>query len=54
MAFCALENVYTNCVCLNNCNKNLIEVGTSSPPGPLSIEEDYARRNMCANERIII
>ncbi|KAL7587485.1 hypothetical protein Lser_V15G36851 [Lactuca serriola] len=50
LAIGALEEVYTNCVCLNNSNKNLIEVGTSSGQGVLRIEDDN-QRNTRANKK---
>lgn len=51
MALRALEDVYANCVCLNNSNKNLIEAGTSTAPGVLRIEEDNQSRNMRTNKK---
>ncbi|GJY73754.1 protein FAR-RED elongated hypocotyl 3 isoform X1 [Tanacetum coccineum] len=43
-----LENVYANCVCVNNSNKNLIEAGPSTAP---RIEEDNQSRNMRTNKK---
>lgn len=51
LAVRSLEDVYTNCVCVNNSNKNVIEAGTSSGPGVLRIEEDNQSRNMRANKK---
>lgn len=51
LAIRALEEVYANCVCLNNSNKNLSEPGTSAAPGVLRIEEDNQSRNMRTNKK---
>ncbi|KAL4575556.1 hypothetical protein LXL04_022403 [Taraxacum kok-saghyz] len=50
LAVRALEDIYTNCVCVNNSNKNVIEAGTSSGPGVLRIEDDN-QRNMRSNKK---
>ena len=52
LAVRALEDIYTNCVCVNNSNKNVIEAGTSSGPGVLRIEDDN-QRNMRSNKKRI-
>lgn len=51
MAIRALEDIFANCVCLNNSNKNLMEAGTSSAPSALRIEEDNQNRNMRTNKK---
>lgn len=47
----ALEDVYANCVGLNNSSKNLDEGGTSSAPGVLRIEDENQSRNMRTNKK---
>ncbi|KAL3524650.1 hypothetical protein ACH5RR_013022 [Cinchona calisaya] len=42
----ALDDAFGNCVGVNNTNKNLAEVGTSTTPGLLCIEEDDQSRSM--------
>ncbi|KAL8241984.1 hypothetical protein R6Q59_012286 [Mikania micrantha] len=47
----SLEEVFANCVSVNNSNKNLIDPGTSTAPGVLRIEEDNQSRNMRMNKK---
>ncbi|KAI7734957.1 hypothetical protein M8C21_006362 [Ambrosia artemisiifolia] len=51
LAVRALEEVFANCVCVNNSNKNLLEPGTSTVSGVLRIEEDNQSRNMRTNKK---
>ncbi|KAJ0725274.1 putative transcription factor FAR family [Helianthus annuus] len=51
LAIRALEDVFANCVCVNNSNKNLLEPGTSTVSGVLRIEEDNQSRNMRTNKK---
>ncbi|CAH9137704.1 unnamed protein product [Cuscuta epithymum] len=42
----SLDETFGNCVNVNSANKNLIDVGTSSTPGLLCIEEDNQSRSI--------
>ncbi|XP_059662950.1 protein FAR-RED ELONGATED HYPOCOTYL 3 isoform X2 [Cornus florida] len=42
----ALEDAFGSCVSINNNSKNLVEAGTTTAPGLLSIEDDNQSRGM--------
>ncbi|KAK6918044.1 Zinc finger, SWIM-type [Dillenia turbinata] len=46
IAFRAIEEAYGNCLSVNNSSKGMVEAGTSTTHGMLSIEEENQGRNM--------